>query len=148
MSKNCNNDDVGSDCQWWCDGLCEHTETCGEPQKPEPLKPGEFTPGPWEWKGPIEPARDNDGDGFYRGAATTYLAGPNDEPIVVPWDYESYSAGLYVSDSHARLIAAAPELLEACKEAVRLFEGILDDEYTPDKFTTQPLETAIAKATK
>jgi len=38
------------------------------------------------------------------------------------------------------------DLLEACKEAVQLFESIKDGEYKIDSFTTQPLRQAINKA--
>ncbi len=47
----------------------------------------------------------------------------------------------------ARLISAAPNLLEALKELVDLIELIRSDDYTPDSFTTQPARAAIAKAT-
>ena len=46
----------------------------------------------------------------------------------------------------ARLIAAAPDLLEALEELVDLFGGLVSGEYPPDGFTTQPARDAIAKA--
>ena len=38
------------------------------------------------------------------------------------------------------------DLLEACKEAVILFNDTREGVYKPDSFTTQPLEQAILKA--
>ena len=47
---------------------------------------------------------------------------------------------------NAALIAAEPELLEACKELADLMDDVLGGAYTPDSFTTQPARIAIAKA--
>ena len=49
-------------------------------------------------------------------------------------------------EANARLIAAAPDLLEALEELVDLFGGLVSGEYPPDGFTTQPARDAIAKA--
>ncbi len=98
MSKNCNNDDVGSDCQWWVDGLCEHVETCGEPRKIEPLKPGEHTPGPWT-------AVDNR---TIRTVDETHKKGG-----LIIADVFGHSADN--TKANARLIATSPELLEICE---------------------------------
>lgn len=51
------------------------------------------------------------------------------------------------SFSNARLIAAAPELLEALQELADLVEMYREGEYKMDSFTTQPAYAAIAKAT-
>lgn len=48
--------------------------------------------------------------------------------------------------ANARLIAAAPELLEALSELADLMEDVRTGEYKPDSFTTQPARAAIAKA--
>jgi len=48
--------------------------------------------------------------------------------------------------ANARLIAAAPELLNALRELSDLVDLILSGDYTPDSFTTQPARAAIAKA--
>lgn len=61
------------------------------------------------------------------------------------------SQGRFIADcdteEHARLIAAAPELLEALQELSDLVELIRAGNYQPDSFTTQPARAAIAKAT-
>jgi hypothetical protein len=57
-------------------------------------------------------------------------------------NYEDDTEGL----SNARLIAAAPELLEALKELADLFQDTLTGDYRPDSFTFQPARAAIAKA--
>lgn len=49
-------------------------------------------------------------------------------------------------EANARLIAAAPELLEALTELADLVDAIREGEYRPDSFTTQPARAAIAKA--
>ena len=48
--------------------------------------------------------------------------------------------------ANARLIAAAPELLEALEELSLLMDDVRNGEYTPDHLTTQPARAAIAKA--
>lgn len=50
------------------------------------------------------------------------------------------------NEANARLIAAAPELLDALQELSDLVDAICDHEYEPDTFTTQPARAAIAKA--
>ena len=50
-------------------------------------------------------------------------------------------------EANARLIAAAPDLLEALEELADLVDCIRSGDYTPDSFTTQPARAAIAKAT-
>jgi len=57
-----------------------------------------------------------------------------------PIDLENYQA-------NARLIAAAPELLEALEELCNLVDDIIQGNYKPDGFTTQPARNAINKAT-
>lgn len=77
-----------------------------------------------------------------------------------PWKYIAYDDDVVTDDERfsivghhasvleddARLIAAAPELLEALEEMVDLFDGLVSGEYQPDSFTTQPARAAIAKA--
>ena len=63
------------------------------------------TPGPWK----------AEGDEFYTTAGRVYIEGPNgwkDQPIAnCDWDL-----GLEENEANARLIAAAPEMLEAAKK--------------------------------
>lgn len=75
----CNNDNIGSDCSWWCDGLCEHEETCGEPEKAQPLKPGEHTPGPWETEGNASDAPDPRWQIFNESIILAVTCGGNDQ---------------------------------------------------------------------
>ena len=50
------------------------------------------------------------------------------------------------SAANARLIAAAPDLLDALEELSLLMDDVRNGEYTPDHLTTQPARAAIAKA--
>jgi hypothetical protein len=47
----------------------------------------------------------------------------------------------------AKLIAAAPELLEALQELRDLMQGVIDGDYEPDSLTLQIADAAIAKST-
>lgn len=131
MSKQCNNDDVGSDCQWWLDGACEHVETCGEPRKTEPLKQGEHTPGPWE--------------SFNHYVWTT------DKQNIANCKNVQDGNPMTPQESwaNARLIAAAPMLLEACQEALDCATVTSDIDLTIERRNSviSKLEAAI-KATE
>ena len=68
------------------------------------------TPGPWVW------------DEYYTG-----LDGANGQSVLIYIDYEGMSIhGKTVaqSEANARLIAAAPELLEACIGLLQVQDGI------------------------
>ena len=90
-----------------------------------------YTPGPWFFSEPIgaEHAEVRDKDG--RRIAVT-IGG--------------YPMRTRTEDANARLIAAAPELLEALEELSLLMDDVRNGEYTPDHLTTQPACAAIAKA--
>jgi hypothetical protein len=47
----------------------------------------------------------------------------------------------------AKVMAAAPELLEALQELRDLMQGVIDGDYEPDSLTLQIADAAIAKAT-
>ncbi|MEB0133444.1 hypothetical protein [Pseudomonas sp. CCI2.4] len=91
-----------------------------------------FTPGPWrvvsEWI--------DDGDGSE--VEIFSVSGPNPDDLIL--DQPIYHAD-------AKLIAAAPELLEALQELRSLMQGVIDGDYDPDSVTLQVADYAIAKAT-
>ena len=86
----------------------------------------EHTPGPWTWTdddfADRSPGRDaaeptwaekrldlKDAD-----SANVMLTGES-RAVLIPWDYEGYRAGVYIREADARLIAAAPRLLDELK---------------------------------
>lgn len=91
-----------------------------------------FTPGPWKWH---VDGRDNMGS----GVLNAYIDGKNSRLAYV-WDVDKP-----VGKANARLIAAAPDLLEAC-EAL-LVEAQLQDPFE-DEDGAAVLETARAAIAK
>jgi hypothetical protein len=53
--------------------------------------------------------------------------------IITTEDGETEITGLIHDPQHAPLIAAAPELLEALKDALEALEGFLPEDYSSDK---------------
>lgn len=123
-----------------------------------------YTKGPWKWQG-----EDYRGDWGWQ-----MLVGPNGEGLIVsedpdgpckllraqmPIDPKHCITGMMAegkevarpvhvfSEANARLIAAAPDLLEALTELADLMDAAYNHDYEPDSFTTQPARIAIAKAT-
>jgi hypothetical protein len=93
------------------------------------------TPGPWTYSG------DSDGD-FIVWAGEGFLANVGGSFInAVVEDPQKELVAFDCEQANARLIAAAPELLEACKRAVQLLKGCganVDED--------EPILAAIAKA--
>lgn len=96
------------------------------------MSEAKHTPGPW-----VASWRDYGGvigkDGYVVAQAATFR---NKEVI----------------EANARLIAAAPELLEALQELHDIVQGLIDDDVAPqgfvDSFTLQPARHALNKATR
>ena len=65
-------------------------------------------------------------------------------------DFDRYRAAIAEEcDANIRLIAAAPDLLDACRCALADMEGLeVDGEDSPAFLTIQELKAAIAKATR
>ena len=90
------------------------------------------TPGPWTVE--IEDSE------------TTITGTRNNQPCIIARELydERNEPSLEELDANARLIAASPELLEACKAASVSFIG--DDDYWKHKELVKVLNAAIAKA--
>jgi hypothetical protein len=98
------------------------------------------TPGPWNYAGPSDIGRDS---------YSIYGSGPSNAVMVSM----AYTAGPSdygdAAEANARLIASAPELLEACEVASRFFEendDFTDGEYPIPGFILD-MRIAIKKAT-
>jgi hypothetical protein len=97
------------------------------------IKPA-HTPGPWEKRG----TEIVDKYGARLAECPQYGCGVAPEGWVAPW---------YVAHENACLIAAAPDLLEACRQALGSFNGRRpSDVYTVDQKEFDLLTTAISKA--
>jgi hypothetical protein len=97
-------------------------------EKPSPTKPAAHTPGPWRLRTP--------GDGT-PNAVRYWVDAPGGYPIA---DIKVHGQEETVAD--ARLIAAAPDLLEACHA---LFQALIDTDIseTPDDDLDEPDREAI-----
>ena len=93
----------------------------------------EHTTGPWEIVGTSYPS-------------IKQISGPSFKVTAVLWATDLDEKDYQKRMADMRLIAAAPDLLEALEELVDLFGGLVSGEYPPDGFTTQPARDAIAKA--
>ena len=103
----------------------------------------EHTPGPWKARpGGAEVITAYAPEGVRAhgyGCGNDFIADLNDGEY-----HEYYDRA--EQEANARLIAAAPELLEALEELADLVDDLVDGIYRPDSFTTQPARAAIAKA--
>ena len=91
------------------------------------------TPGPWT----LEPSCIRGGD----RSRSLVICGPGRVSGRSPAEHGE-------DEANARLIAAAPELLQACREALADLEGYLAEwETDPALETVQELRAVIAKAT-
>jgi hypothetical protein len=108
------------------------------------------TPGPWEWK--------DQGGYYYLVAIGDYGAHPNGskvEPMIADDGSAGgeYSPSIDVRGADARLIAAAPDLLEACEAAREVWsQGNVDRGYKDERNwideALDKIDAAIAKATE
>ena len=96
------------------------------------------TPGPWKI---------TDGD-----QARPKIVSDNNTPVVAVFcgDYDS-EPGWEISEEDARLIASAPDLLEACKEVMQYFTSMNDipverATIKTNSDTIKKMKQAIAKA--
>lgn len=105
----------------------------------------DHTPGPWE----AFDAKNQDGD------VTISIRG--DSEFIATMDVTSIDGGPFTLPprgvANARLIAAAPELLEACKRALdcmNIMRGLIDFQSAAaiEEATAQKLIEAIAKVEK
>jgi hypothetical protein len=110
----------------------------------------EHTPGPWQW---VDPITDIPGYSHRCTSLRTVKHGRSfcDKPDQLPdWilDTEEFEGTPKEAEANARLIAAAPELLEACKAILTLDELEMgDDSLLPPEHPKAMVYAAIAKAT-
>ena len=108
----------------------------------------EYTPGPWHLGKP-----DRNGEDAHMCEVMTAYTTKNEgaavgcyDIICRTWSHERLAASVRLSRqeciANARLIAAAPELLEALKSLLPYFEG----EHHPDHPHVREAKVAIAKA--
>ena len=113
---------------------------------------GKPTPGPWEWS-----SDDERGEWFW-----AHLKGPNGEGIIVGQDRDGgpcekikammdvephelmETEAVHVRAANARLIAAAPELLEACEDFEATYGA--DRTYQEMRYVMERIHFAIKKA--
>lgn len=106
-------------------------------------EPSRHTPGPWEWRGDdhvlVSPAL------YRQWFASNYDHENSPFVLLGVWQNDS-TASIDVSDANARLIAAAPDLLVAVREAVEYF-AVLNIAVGPaEQLLIRLLNAAIAKA--
>ena len=98
------------------------------------MKQQGYTKGPWRFE--LSSAAGNDCYYEITGGRGYYDESTN----------EGFLLTGFIKLDDAALLAAAPDLLEALQELTDLMQGVIDGSYTPDSFTLQPAQNAIAKA--
>lgn len=96
-----------------------------------------YTPGPWQIKkGHI-------------GDKVTFFVSPNGvyDGIHIHWGEKRYGIPTQESEANAKLIAAAPDLLEALQSAKELISNYRLKKEVPTQGTWDEIEAAIKKAT-
>ena len=108
----------------------------------------EFTPGPWKINGPSKGLASDpcDDGGDYAIRASLPNAGDNKRPYILAEVIERVDYSVFApAKANAVLIAAAPDLLEACKA----IKGVLDERLlsVDQLMALAVINMAIAKAT-
>lgn len=101
------------------------------------------TPGPWRFT-TVDYNFSYDSAGGYKeeGPFDAIWSDGNNKPVCVAQDASSYAASMdFINEEDAKLIAAAPELLEALMLG---YEGIM--QYDGQKKLKEIMRAAIAKA--
>ncbi len=101
------------------------------------------TPGPWKLiKNPLPGEPNARCPYWHMDAGAGY-------PREVDGELRGFRVAAYMSNADARLIAAAPDLLEACKRALPYLAnhiGLTLDEGPGDRYAYDLMEAAIQKA--
>jgi hypothetical protein len=82
-----------------------------------------------------------------RGVQACVIGAKNDRGFT-PWVCHIQTADIETGNANARLIAAAPDLLEAIQDLLNQFEqrGVLVDPQHPDRIAVEQARVALAKA--
>ena len=73
-----------------------------------------------------------------------YFADTPDEQISSQW-LDKKASDLNITNIEYTLSTEVDELVKALEELISLMDAVLEDEYTPDSFTTQPGRKALAQ---
>lgn len=109
----------------------------------------EHTPTPWRWDG-MEPADTFDLsrlDERDANSAHTTLEGP-ERSVLIPWDYEGYSCGVYIRAEDAAFIIKAVNNYEALVDALEQIAAPFDWTLAQTVGRLEDLREIAAKALK